>query len=216
VAQQINLFNPALRQKRSPLAFGTAVLAWSVALVAVAIWAAWVGYGNRTLESQQAATAVKLEAAREQLKQLGGRMAVRQLDPQLVAEVARLEAQVRDRHAVMNYLKAGELGDTRGFSEHFKAFARQSFEGVWLTGLHIASSGNDMTVEGRALKAEYVPGYLKRLNEESIMQGHPFSELVIAQPKAEAGKEPDEAPAFVEFRIATRSQEQSAAKGAQQ
>jgi hypothetical protein len=216
VSQQINLFNPALKEKHSPLVFKTAVPAWAAVAVLTALWAVWVGIDNRSLEAQQNGITAKLEAARDELKQLGARMAARQHDPQVAAELARIEAQVRDRHAVMEYLKAGELGDTRGFSEHFKAFARQSFEGMWLTGLRIASSGNDMTVEGRALKAEYVPGYLKRLNGERVMQGHPFSELVIAQPKPEAGERPVAAPVFVEFRIATRAQEQAEAKGAQQ
>ena len=221
MTQQINLFNPALKEKQSPLVFKTAVLGWAGVAVMVALAAAWIGWGNGSLEKQEGEVATRLEAAREDLKKLGAQAAARQHDPQVAPELARLEAQVRDRHEVMDYLKAGELGDTRGFSEHFKAFARQSFDGMWLTGLHIASSGNDMTVEGRALKAEYVPGYLKRLNGERIMQGHPFSELIIDQPKADTAVKSAESssgtPArFVEFRIATRTQEKQQAGSAQQ
>lgn len=216
MTQQINLFNPELREKQSPLVFKTASIGWAAAAVVIALSAIWLGMGNGSLAKQESAVSTQLDAAREDLKQLGAKAAGRQHDPQVAVELARLESQVRDRHEVMEYLKAGELGDTRGFSEHFKAFARQSFDGMWLTGLHIASSGNDMTVEGRALKAEYVPGYLKRLNGERVMQGHPFSELIIGQPKPEAADKPAAQPGFVEFRIATRAQEKPQAGGAQQ
>jgi hypothetical protein len=216
VTQQINLFNPALREKRSPLVFRSAVTGWAAAAALLALWAAWVGHESRSLQAQETAAAAQLESERAELNRLTAQAATRQRDPQIAAELTRLEAQVRDRHEVMDYLKAGELGDTRGFSEHFKALARQSFDGLWLTGLHIASSGNDMTLEGRALRAEHVPGYLKRLNGESIMQGHPFSELVIERPKADEADPRTALPAFVEFRIATRAQEKQDAKGTPQ
>lgn len=204
MAQQINLFNPALKPKRSPLNFQMAATGWAAALVLVAGAAGWIGFGNKSLQAQQSALSANVEVARAELARLGAQAQARNRDPQVAEELARLESQVRDRNEVMDYLKAGELGDTRGFSEHFRALARQSFDGMWLTALHIASSGNDMTVEGRALRAEYVPGYLKRLNGEQVMQGHPFSALEIRQPAREPG-EGANAPGYVEFRIATRA-----------
>lgn len=215
MSQQINLFNAELGERQSPLTLRNAVLVWLAAVAVIVLWAVYAGFGARSLQAQQDAGSAKLESAREDLAKLSAQAANRKRDAQVAAELERLETQVRDRHEVMNYLKGGELGDTRGFSEHFKAFARQSFEGMWLTGLRIAGSGNDMTVEGRALRAEYVPGYLKRLNGETVMQGHPFSELVIQQPVPEAGARPASA-GFVEFKLATRADEKAAGKGGQQ
>lgn len=216
MTQQINLFNPALREKRSPLSFDRAILGWGAVALLTAAWAAYAEFGAHSLATQETAVSNKLAVARDDLEKLTARASTRKHDPQILAELERLEAQVRDRHEVMDFLKSGELGDTGGFSEHFRAFARQSFDGVWLTGLHIAASGQDMTVEGKATKAEHVPGYLKRLNGERVMQGHPFSELLIQMPKAEAGEQPVSTPDFVEFRLATRSGEKSANRGSQQ
>jgi hypothetical protein len=211
VSQQINLFNPELSERQSALTLRNAGIVWAVAAAAVLAWAAIAWRTADSLAAEQVAVAAKLETAREDLKRLGSQAAMRKHDAQVAAELARLEAQVRDRHDVMEYLKGGELGDTRGFSEHFKAFARQSFEGLWLTGLHIAARGQDMTVEGRALKAEFVPGYLKRLNGESVMQGHPFADLVIQLPREVPGSKPTESD-FVEFRIATQAADKAAGK----
>ena len=114
------------------------------------------------------------------------------------------ESEISGRDEVMAVLKGGALGDTRGFSEHLRAFARQSFEGVWLTGLHIAARGQDVALEGRALRAEQVPGYLRRLNSESVMQGHPFSELLMQAPAADPGDKSGGRPSYIEFRLATK------------
>ena len=104
----------------------------------------------------------------------------------------------------MEVLRAGGLGDTRGFSDHLKAFARQSFDGIWLTGLSIATAGRDVSVEGRASHAAYVPDYLKRLNGENAMQGHPFSELVIQEPAPDPAAKTPGRPNYVEFRLTTK------------
>jgi hypothetical protein len=136
--------------------------------------------------------------AQADAQRLGSQMASRRHDPRIAEEATQLEGDVRGRQEVMNLLHAGGLGDTRGFSEHLKAFARQSFEGVWLTGLSIATAGRDVSVEGRALQAAYVP------NGESAMQGHPFSDLIIQEPAPDPAAKSPVRPDFVEFKLTTK------------
>lgn len=204
--QQINLFNPAFLDKRGPLSLKTALMGWlAVALLSVA-FAGYAGVRNRQLAQQEREMAAKVTAAQAEMQRLAGQVAGRKQDPQITAEIARLESEIRGRDEVMAVLKGGALGDTRGFSEHLRAFARQSFEGVWLTGLHIAASGQDVAVEGRALRAEQVPGYLRRLNSETVMQGHPFSELLMQAPAPDPGDKSRGRPPYIEFRLATKSE----------
>lgn len=209
MTQQINLFNSGLKEKRAPLTFERAVLGWCAVAVLTTAVAAYAQVRANTLASEERDVASKLAAAKDETQALGAKAAGRRHDPQVAADLERLEEQVRGRHEVMDLLKKGALGDTKGFSEHLRAFARQSFEGLWLTGLHIGGGGQDVTLEGRALKAEHVPGYLKRLNGEQAMQGHPFSDLVIQLPKPEARDKQPSTPPFVEFRIATKTEEAS-------
>lgn len=213
--QQINLFNPAFVDKRGPLSLKTALMGWvAVALLSVA-FAGYAGMRNRQLAQQERDVAAKATAAQAEMQRLASRLSGRKQDPQIAAEIARLESEITGRDEVMAVLKGGALGDTRGFSEHLRAFARQSFEGVWLTGLHIAASGQDVAVEGRALRAEQVPGYLRRLNSESVMQGHPFSELLMQAPAPDPGDKSGGRPPYIGFRLATRS-EMPAVKAAAQ
>jgi hypothetical protein len=62
-----------------------------------------------------------------------------------------------------------------------RAFARQSLDGVWLTGFEIDAGGRELALSGRALGAELVPRYLERLNHESLLQGRQFSSLKVDQ-----------------------------------
>ena len=204
--QQINLFNPAFLDKRSPLSLKAALMGWlAVALLSVA-FAGYAGMRNRQLTQEEREVAAKVTVAQAEMQRLAGQVAGRKQDPQIAAEILRLESEIEGRDEVMAVLKGGTLGDTRGFSEHLRAFARQSFEGVWLTGLHIAASGKDVALEGRALRAEQVPGYLRRLNSESVMQGHPFSELLMQAPAADQGDKSGGRPPYIEFRLATKAE----------
>jgi len=206
VPQQINLFNPAFLDKRGQLSLKAALLGWlAVALLSVA-FAGYAGMRNRQLAQQEREATAKVAAAQAEMQRLAGQVGGRKQDAQIAAEIARLESEIKGRDEVMAVLKGGALGDTKGFSEHLRAFARQSFEGVWLTGLHIAASGQDVAVEGRALRPEQVPGYLRRLNSESVMQGHPFSELLMQAPAPEAGDKSGRRPPYIEFRLATKSE----------
>ena len=208
--QQINLFNPAFLDKSGRLTLKTALMGWlAVALLSVA-FAGYAGMRNRQLAQQERDVAAKVTAAQAEMQRLAGQVAGRKQDPLIASEIARLESEIKGRDEVMAVLKGGALGDTRGFSEHLRAFARQSFEGVWLTGLHIAASGQDVAVEGRALRAEQVPGYLRRLNSESVMQGHPFSELLMQAPAPDPGDKSGHRPLYIEFRLATRSESPAA------
>ena len=204
--QQVNLFNPAFLDKRGPLSLKAALMGWlAVALLSFA-FAGYAGMRNRQQAQQERELAAKVTVVQAEMQRLAGKVAGRKQDAQIAAEIARLESEIRGRDEVMAVLKGGALGDTRGFSEHLRAFARQSFEGVWLTGLHIAARGQDVALEGRALRAEQVPGYLRRLNSESVMQGHPFSELLMQAPVADPGDKSGGRPPYIEFRLATKSE----------
>ncbi len=214
--QQINLYNPVFEEQRTLLSFNGAIVGWVVIAALVAVVAAYQTATLRSAEQRDRELAKQVATAQAEAQRLGGEMASRRHDPRVAEEVARLEDEVRGRQEVMDVLHSGGLGDTRGFSDHLKAFARQSFEGVWLTGLSIATAGRDVSIEGRASQAAFVPGYLKRLNGESAMQGHPFSELVIQEPAPDPAAKTPVRPNYVEFKLTTKPDTGAAPKAGAQ
>ena len=213
--QQINLINPALFRQRDRLSLKTALIGWLAAALTTGALAGYSGMRNRQLANELSAATAAVTQAQSQMQQLAGQVSGRKMDPGLAVEIARMESDVAARDAAVAVLKSGSLGDTRGFSEHLSAFSRQSFEGVWLTGLQIAASGQDIALEGRALSAEHVPDYLRRLNTESVMQGHPFSELMMQVPASDPKDKSGAQAPYIEFRLATRT-EAATAKAAGQ
>jgi hypothetical protein len=203
VPHQINLYNPAFEEQRALLSFKAAAIGWGAIAVLIVVWAVYERTGLQDVVRQNQDLTAQISAGQAEAQSLAGRLAGRKQNLEVTAEISRLEKEILGRQDVMAVLQSGRLGDTKGFSEHFKAFARQSFEGVWLTGLQIGAGGRDMVMEGRALQADQVPRYLKRLNAETAMQGHPFSELMIQLPKAEEGAKAAK-PWYVEFRLATK------------
>lgn len=216
MAQQINLYNPAFEAQRTLLSFNGAVTGWAVMAVLVAVTAGYLMISLRSVEQQQRELAGRVAAAQAEAQRLEGAMKTRGRDSRISDEVARLEGEVKGREEVMHLLRAGGLGDTRGFSDHLTAFARQSFDGVWLTWLSIATAGSDVSIEGRALQAAYVPSYLKRLNGENAMQGHPFSELLIQEPAPDPGAKSPVRPNYVEFKLTTKPDRAAVAKAGTQ
>jgi hypothetical protein len=204
LSQQINLYNPAFDRKRDLLSFPGTVTAWGAALGLVIVLMLAMTLRSSNLEHKLAQTAAERDAAQADMTRLAGQLAARKANPELAAKVQLLEAALASRKEVMSTLQGGVIGDTRGFSAHLTAFARQSFSGLWLTGLRVSNAGQDVVLEGRAMRPELVPNYLRRLNREEVMRGHAFAELEMRRPEsAESGAQTQ--AKYIEFRLSTLS-----------
>lgn len=211
MSQQVNLFNPAFEERKQT--FGAATMAQALGvLLAGVIALAW--YGNAhvaALQKEADAGAQQLTKKQARLASVGTEFAPRQKSAALEAEVAEAEAQLASLRKVSAVLDSGELGNTRGYSEYFKALARQNVDGLWLTGVSVAAGGNDIGVRGRALDPALLPGYLGRLTREDTLRGKAFGSLQISQaaPVKMAGKDAGAPAPYVEFSL------QSGADGGQ-
>jgi hypothetical protein len=205
MTQYINLVNPALRKRREPISALTLAAALGALFVVLASAHIYVRLraDARQAELQQLQARLKVEQER-----LGGAekaVAEARPDARLRAEIAALREALKARQAAMAVLEQGALGDTEGFSGQFRAFARQSMDGLWLTGFALSGAGRDMLIQGRALSAEKVPAYIRRLNGEAVFQGRSFAALAIEEGKpAEVAGAADPArkpPPYLEFQL---------------
>ncbi len=208
--QQINLYNPAFERKREWLSLPGLAAAWGAAAVLALLAITLASMRTTALQDDLAQRTQQRTAAQTELRELAAQVANRRVDAALERDLAGLEQDLASRHQVMTTLGAGALGDTRGFSEHLKAFARQSFDGLWLTGLSVSNAGRDVVLQGRALQPDFVPSYVQRLNRELVMRGHAFAQLEMRRPGAGAAEKQEPLPAFIEFRLATASPEAQA------
>lgn len=170
MSQQINLYNPALFPRRDWLSVrivGSVLLALLVVVLLAAVMLGVELYGankklavlNQSVSSRDAA-----------VKAMQASIRPKHPDPRLQAEVERTTAAVGRMQRALQLLEQGGLGEAGGFSPYMQAFARETLDGVWLTGFNVGADG-EFALRGRALKADSVSVYLKRLQGEPALAG---------------------------------------------
>lgn len=208
MSRQINLFNPAVLPRRALLPARQMLLGWAAVLLAGLGLYVWEYTQAAQLRIDERAAEDRVKALQADLVRLGGQSAGRKPTAALVAKVAQRQGLLGARQNTMQLLAGGSLGDTEGHARYLRAFARQSIDGLWLTGLTIDGSGADISVQGRTVDPALVPDFLRRLGSEPVLAGHGFDHLLMQRPQAAAGTAPagEVTPRYVEFSVETRPQ----------
>jgi hypothetical protein len=187
VARQINLINPALRQTRDalsalPVAAAVGVLLLLIVVVTAAVRLYAAGSHRQAEElvaGRQQAQAALVTATRQ--------WAGRQADAKLAGELEAVREKLKRQAAVLTALESRAAGDSRGFSDYLRGFARQVPQGLWLTGFSIGAGGKDMEIKGRMVSPRLLTEYVRRLNAEPVFRGRSFAGLQIDTPPAGGG-----------------------------
>jgi len=181
--QNINLYDSSLRIQHDWLsAESFAGVVGAVALV-VAIGAMFTRWQVSELQAPAQEAAAALQAQQTAIQDLAKQVDTLRADPKLVAEVGVTQSTLEQRQAALQMLRAGGLGYQAGHSSTLQAFARQSLDGLWLTGLVL--DRKDMALRGRAMNPELIPAYVGRLTQEPALKGRSFRALDIARPVEE-------------------------------
>lgn len=204
MSQQINLYNPGFEHKRKP--FGAAAMAQALVLLVAGLLALSY-YGQRHVAAMQEAAdagARRLEKKKHELEAVNAQFAPRHNSAELDAQLAEAQAQLAALQRIAAAVDRGDLGNAKGYSEYFRAFARQRVDGLWLTGLAISGAGDEIGVQGRATDPALLTGFLGQLARERVLQGKSFGSLQIARPPKE-----DKAPAapYIEFSLQSKTAE---------
>ncbi len=212
MSQQINLFNPAFEKQKQYLS--ALSMAQGLGLIlAAGIALNW--YGARQvaeLEQQAAASKAQLDAREARRAKAVIDFPARQKDPALDRALVQAEADQAALREAQHILEGGELGNTQGYADYFRAFARAKVSGLWLTGASIAGAGSQIGLQGRATQAELVPLYIAALGKEAILKGTSFARLDIAQGQAQDANAV--APYYVEFNLQSVAAPADGAAGA--
>lgn len=220
MSQQINLFNPAFQPQKK--IFSVNAMAAALGVLVLGLVGTGVAAKVRVLrlEADVARGAQQVQAAQKRLEAAAAEFAPRTKDARLEDDVAAAQGEHDALQRVADVIQRGDLGNTEGYAEYFRALARQSVDGLWLTGVSIAGAGMEIGVRGRALDPALVPGYLARLRNERVLQGKPVGSMQIGQGatvkvRGADGKEVDAPAPFVEFSLQSAATAAAATPGAQ-
>jgi len=205
VSQQINLFNPIFLKQRKIFAASTMAQSLGVIVLACVLLSVYASWQVQAREKQTAESAAQVSKLKARLDNAAIQFAPHQADQSLANQLQKTEDDVNSLQRVTNELNGGGFGDTKGYSLYFSSFSRQIVDGLWLTGVDINGAGQQIGLRGRALRADLVPEYLKRLGRESEMKSKTFATLDMKVPLVDVPPGPDgkanpQAPAaYIEF-----------------
>lgn len=196
MSQQINLYSPIFRKQQKVFSATTMLQGVLLIVVVVGVFYYTVSLQSSLLEIRAADSGRQLQAELERLKAYG----VRGDSP---AERARasadrkkaLEAGLAAHTQALKAFESGALGRTEGYAPLLRALARVSVEGVWLTRIQVAEGTGELSLTGRATRANLVPVYLERLRSEEALRGQTFARLDVMRVTVPTAKP------FVEFAL---------------
>ena len=190
MSAQINLYHPRFLKQRDLLSLGNVALAAVVLYAVLAVAAGWASHNAATRREAATAADAQLRSAKEQVDAATKAAAMRKPSPQLIAELDSAEGLLRRRAEIAGLLESGVVGSTGGFTDYLRGFARQTSEGLWLTGLTIGSGGTNMEIRGSMLNAAALPDYIRRLGAEKVFQGRNFAALTMHRVDPTPGSRP--------------------------
>jgi len=194
MTQQINLYSPIFRKQSKVFSALTMAQGLGLIAVVVAVFYYTISLHTSLLEIRAADSARQLQGELERLKAYGAGAAPAERARSLAERKKALEASLAGQTQALQAFDTGVLGRTEGYSELLRALARRSMEGVWLTRIEFAEASGELSLSGRATRAELVPAYLERLRGEQALRGQGFSRLEVTRP----AKMP-----FVEFTLSS-------------
>lgn len=200
MSQQINLFNPVFMKRRKYFSLLTILQALGMIVVGALFFYGYAVYQVGQLNKQSEESTTRYNAEQVRLARYAAEFSPQQTQQALQDEVRRLEKQHTEQAELVETIKSGAVGNTSGYSEYLRAFARQVVQGLWLTGFRITGDAAQISLSGGVVNPELLPAYIQRLGKERVMQGKTFSTLQMQQPAAKTGAgHVSSAPRYVEF-----------------
>jgi len=177
VSQQINLFNPVFLNPRKLFSLVTMLEMLGLIVLGSGLVYGFAWYQVHSLTAQIQITNKNYNDEQAKLSQSMAEFSPQKSNQLLEDELKSTEAKWAAQNELIASLKSGALGNTTGYSEYMRAFARQAVSGLWLTGFDISGNAAQMSISGAVLSPELLATYVRKLNQEPVMREKPFASL---------------------------------------
>jgi hypothetical protein len=185
MSQQINLLNPALIKQKD--FFNSNNIAMMLGLLSI-LMLGYYSYAKNELSlliKQRSQAAESLSAAQAQLKQSALLHAPHAPNKALINQIMQLEQKESMQQQILQTVNLSSATPGKGYAALMRAFAKQSLDGLWLTGFSFDNATEKLNISGRTLQADLVPEYISQLSKEPALKGKMFSVLNMSLPKTD-------------------------------
>ena len=187
MSQQINLFNPVFLKQKKYFSTVTMLQALGLIVLGSVLFYGYALYQVQQLAKQTQEMNKRYESEQKRLVNYANEFSPQRSSQMLNDDLSALEKQAAVQNSLLDTLKSGAIGNTQGYSEYLRAFARQTVKGLWLTGFDINGDGAQMSLQGAVTNPQLLPTYIQRMNKESVMRGKTFGALQMKQPRSADG-----------------------------
>lgn len=200
MSQQINLFHGVSREEGARFSSQTVIRASAIVVVFVALLYVYISWQVGALRDEVKRSEQRHATLISQLDEARKKFKVRTKSQALDTKVGRLDKLVESRARVKEVLQQGAYSNTSGYSKYLLAVSRQHLPGIWITGIEVMGSGNDITLKGKSVEPELVPQFVQRLSNEPALAGVQFKVFRLDRPENEKTKKREP---YVDFLIKT-------------
>ncbi len=173
--QQINLYQDEFKHIDPPFSANTMVLLALLSVLVGAVISAllaslmWWWQGElKENKKQWGIWQFNLQQAKIEFPQP-------QVDARLARNIAGFKVAIDRNKQVLQYLHSQQLNaEHQSFSVLLLALTWVSQKDLWLTDIKISKGGASLSLEGRALNAEALPSYLKKLSDIDVFADMKF------------------------------------------
>jgi hypothetical protein len=197
--QQINLYRPALFEKKVPFSAVHMVLVLGMS-VFFALFAGGISVWRlANVEGELVRLQQRQAEAMQRIEEYQRLYPPRTPDPVLARQISVMVAEREARFALLELLTVEHPGNSRGFSRHLEGLAREDLSTVWLRRIRLTAGGHDLLLEGSATRAADIPLYLQRLTRQKDYAGREFDHMQL--------RRSEETPQVIEFLLQTGQEE---------
>lgn len=198
--QQINLYQPALFEKKVPFSALTMAAVLGAALLMVFAAVAFGMWRHAALESELAHLRQRQTEALQTVAEYRRRYPAKTADAELARRVERMMRDRQARLALLELLTRKQPGNSRGFSSNLDGLAREDLNTVWLRHIRLSAGGRELLLEGSTTHAADVPLYLQRLTRQQDYAGREFERLQLSRSEGDGR--------VIDFLLQTTQEEQ--------
>ena len=179
MSQQINLFNPVFMDQRKYFSLVTLLQALGLVVLGSGLVYGFAFYQVKSMTKQLDEISKHYIAEQAKLSSFTAGITPQEATQLMQDELSSLESKLAAQNELVNTMKNKGIGNTTGYSEYMRAFARQAVSGLWLTSFNISGDAARMSISGAVLSPELLPIYMRKLNQEQAMRGKPFASLLM-------------------------------------
>lgn len=185
--QQINLYQVKYRPQTRMFPASIMLQVAGVSLFGMLLLFAFAQQRVAGIEQEMKVVARQESVALERLQDIGPLIHAVTGETNWSEQLDDSLRMLAERQAVLNLIQGSTLGDTKGFSRHMRALARQDVDGLWLTHIVLSALGDKTKLEGRAIRAELIPLYVQGLTIEAPFAEQRFNRFQIDSPADDEG-----------------------------